>query len=234
MRNLTTRIAVALITFIVGITLATFRVLWNPQPTSKVSEQAIAQATPSAAPLAKAAPTSNSPIRSIDFSNFAFPKYPIYDRERERYVTLKPGERMPFYTAYGDITGDGEEEAMLALGVESGGSAIPHVIYVYGIQGKRLKLLWRFEDGDRADGGLRRIYAENGGLVVELYGKRTDGTGKIVGSDLFAEDGMMGGDCCPSHFTRARYKWNGKRFVLRDEPEVLPNPEKHGSPILPD
>src|SRR5215213_9736513 len=85
------------------------------------------------------------------------------------------------------------------------------------------RLLWRFEDGDRADGGLRRIYAENGGLVVELYGKRADGTGKIVGSDLFVEDGMMGGDCCPSHFTRAHYKWNGKRFVLRGEPEVLPN-----------
>ncbi len=233
MRNLTTRIVVALITFVIGITLAAFWVLRSPQPKPGVPKQAMVQTIPST-PLPNAAPTPNSPIRSIDFSHFAFPKYPVYDLERKRYITLKSGEGAPFYVAYGDITGDGEEEAMLALGVESRGSAIPHVIYIYGIQGNHPKLLWRFEDGDRADGGLRRVYAENGGLVIELYGKRADGKGKIVGSDLFAEDGMMGGDCCPSHFTRARYKWNGKRFVLRGEPEVLSNPEGHGSPISPD
>src|SRR5215213_7199115 len=222
MRNLTTRIVAALITFVIGIILAAFWVLRSPQPKPEVPKQAIVQTVP-ATPLANAAPTPNSPVRSVNFSHFAFPKYPVYDLERKRYITLKSGEGSPFYIAYGDVTGDGEEDAMLALGVESGGSAIPHVIYVYGMQGNQPRLLWRFEDGDRADGGLRRIYAENGGLVVELYGKRADGTGKIVGSDLFVEDGMMGGDCCPSHFTRAHYKWNGKRFVLRGEPEVLPN-----------
>jgi hypothetical protein len=97
------------------------------------------------------------------------------------------------------------------------------------MRGNHPGLLWRFEDGDRADGGLRRIYAENGGLVVELYGK-----GKTVGGDLFADDGMTGGDCCPTHFTRARYRWDGERFMLNGEPEVLPNPEGHGSPVLPD
>jgi hypothetical protein len=144
-------------------------------------------------------------------------------------VTLKSGEGAPFYIGYGDATGDGEEEGLVALGVESGGSAQPHVIYVYGMRGNHPGLLWRFEDGDRADGGLRRIYAENGGLVVELYGK-----GKIVGGDLFADDGTPGGDCCPTHFTRARYRWDGERFMLNGEPEVLPNPAGRGSPVLPD
>jgi len=78
--------------------------------------------------LANAASIPTPPIRSVDFSHFAFPQYPVYDPERKRYVTLKSGEGAPFYIAYGDAMGDGEEEAMLALGVESGGSAIPHVI----------------------------------------------------------------------------------------------------------
>lgn len=232
MRNLTIRIAVAVITFLIGITLAAFWILQRPQPKLEIPKQAIVQ-TVASTPSANTAPPPNSPTRSVDFSHFTFPKYPVYDLERKRYITLKRGEGAPFYIAYGDITGDGAEEALLALGIESRGSAIPHVIYIYGLQGNHPRLLWRFEDGDRADGGLRRIYAENGGLVIELYGKRADGKGKIVGSDLFAEDGMMGGDCCPSHFTRARYTWNGKRFVLKGEPEVLLNPEGHGSPILP-
>lgn len=186
-------------------------------------------ATPSPVPQAESSlsPTSNQPIRSIDFATISYPHYPVYvdDRGKKRYVTLKPGEGAPAYLNYGDVTGDGVEEAMTVLGIENRGSAIPHIAYIYGLQNGSLKLLWSFETGDRADGGVRQIYSENGGLVVELYGKD-----RVIGSDLFRGDEGL---CCPSSFTRARYEWRDNRFQLKGKPEVLPNPNGHGSPIMP-
>lgn len=32
-------------------------------------------------------------------------------------------------------------------------------------------MIWDFDTGGRADGGLRQVYAEDGQLVIELYGK---------------------------------------------------------------
>ncbi|HYE73080.1 MAG TPA: hypothetical protein VEF04_07115 [Blastocatellia bacterium] len=176
---------------------------------------------------------SHSPkatIHWVDFANFT---YSIPDSHK-RSFRLRKGEQPEVRNhkgiiikegyhlgniKYGDVTGDGQEEAFVSVGISTGGSSIPDYVYIYSLQNRRPKLLWSFATGDRADGGLRQIFAEHGELVIELYGK-----GKIIGSDLFAEDGMLGGDCCPTHFTRARYRWNGKRFVLKGKPEVLPNP----------
>ncbi|HKQ93507.1 MAG TPA: hypothetical protein VJZ77_22800 [Blastocatellia bacterium] len=120
---------------------------------------------------------------------------------------------------YGDVTGDGQEEAIVVLSILTGGSAMPNCVYVYTWDRRRPKLLWAFDTGDRADGGLRRVKAENGFLLVELYGAR-----RILGKDLYAEDKTNRGACCPTFFTRARYKWTGNRFRLASKPEVLPNP----------
>ena len=118
---------------------------------------------------------------------------------------------------YGDVTGDGREEAMVVLYAEVGGTSSSSDVFIYTLRDARPVLLWKFATGDRADGGLRRIYAENGQLVVELAGKN-----KIIGSDLYAPDGTRTGACCPSVFTRTRYKWIRGRFVRSGESEVLP------------
>ena len=96
---------------------------------------------------------------------------------------------------YGDVTGDGVEDAIVSMNILTGGSAMPGLVYVYALRENRLKLLWSFSTGDRADGGMRAVYAEHGQLVVEL-------------NDPFGSRG----DCCPTHFTRTRYEWRGKRF----------------------
>ncbi|HVF50568.1 MAG TPA: hypothetical protein VNA19_10810 [Pyrinomonadaceae bacterium] len=86
----------------------------SPSPTPKV------EASPS--------PTPNSPIRSVDFANFTFPAKPI-DADGEKYFTLKNSEYVgrlqdgaiePYpvslvQSVYGDVTDDGNEEAMLVL-----------------------------------------------------------------------------------------------------------------------
>lgn len=120
--------------------------------------------------------------------------------------------------AYADVTGDGGEEAVVIIAELTGGSATPHWIFVYGGGDRSPRLLWSFQTGDRATGGLKEVYAADGRLVVELYGKDR------VPSDpesLEGSDGTAQGLCCPTLFTRSRYGWNGRAFVL-DGAEVLP------------
>jgi hypothetical protein len=114
-------------------------------------------------------------------------------------------------TKYMDVTGDGEDEAIVILKIETGGSALPQVVYVFTWKDGRAELIWPFRTGDRADGGLKDIRAENGELVIELYGQDRFLLGQ-------AETGKITGDevqlCCPTHFTRTYYKWNGDLFLM--------------------
>ena len=155
-------------------------------------------------------------IRSVDFKNFTYPlpadlrtpggpgnvrlkggRFPGTDNEDEMYFGR---------VVYGDVTGDDAEEAMVYLGIHTRGSAMPGVVYVYTLRGRRPSLLWSFSTGDRADGGLHRVYAENGGLVVEMYGpqRRWEGDGQVM------------------RFTRRRYVWLGNRFRRKGRKEVVP------------
>lgn len=118
---------------------------------------------------------------------------------------------------YGDVTGDGREEAMVVLYAEVGGTESSNDVFIYTLKNGGPALLWKFATGDRADGGLRRIYGENGQLVVELAGKN-----KNIGGDVYATDGTSTGACCPTVFTRTKYKWVRGRFVRSGKSEVLP------------
>lgn len=196
------------------------------QITSPPSQQPIVTASPVAnvTPSPGAIPTQ--PIRLIDFNRVVFPNYPEYTDRAKKYVTLKPGDGGPAMLNYGDVTGDGIEEAMMMLGIESKGSAIPEIVYIFGVINGKPKVLWSFETGDRADGGLRQVFADGGKLVIELFGKD-----RIIGTNLYRGDEGL---CCPSSFTRARYEWRGNRFRLVGKPERLPNPRGDANAIMPD
>lgn len=186
---------------------------------------------PTAAP--QQTPASFS-IRSIDFGNFTYPAEPVCPGPLKS-VTLKNGEfgdgenceRIVLaYLDYGDATGDGRDDAIAVLSSALKASAIPYYVYIYALDNEKPKLLWAFGTGDRADGGLRQVLARGGELTIDLYGKQ-----KIIGSNLFADDGMTGGDCCPTHFTRTRYEWQRNVFTQKAPGEVLPNPSG-GAPVL--
>jgi hypothetical protein len=120
---------------------------------------------------------------------------------------------MSFVTAkYFDATGDGEDEAIVVLKVETGGSAIPQLVYVFSWKDDAPELIWPFRTGDRADGGLKDLRLENGNLVIELYGQDRF----ILGQ---TETGKITNDieqlCCPTYFSRSVYKWNGKNFLIQ-------------------
>lgn len=115
-------------------------------------------------------------------------------------------------TKYFDVTGDGVDEAIVILKIGTGGTAIPQVVNIYDWKDGKPEKLWTFRTGDRADGGLKDIRSENGLLLVELFGQdrfllgQTE-TGKITGD----EEQL----CCPTHFTRTLYKWNGNVFLMQ-------------------
>ena len=197
---------------------------------SPASQQPIANASPSAKVEPTPSPTAIQLIRSIDFNNVAFPHYLTYigDRGKKEYVTLKPGDGGPAMLNYGDVTGDGIEEAMMMLGIESNGSAIPEIVYIFGLENGKPKVLWSFETGDRADGGLRQVYADGGNLVVELYGR-----GKIIGTDLYADDGTRAQQPYPYIVTRTRYRWMKTHFQLIGNSEEFSDSTGYGSAVMP-
>jgi len=177
--------------------------------------------------------TPDSHIRKVDFTNFDYPGL----QGMPRHLKVRDGKRPPKRrdwvgrpfdislsigdVTYGDVTGDGEEDAIVDLGWETGGTADLSLVYIYTINNAKLRLLWAFETGDRSDGGMKSVYALDGGLVIELFGKD-----KFIGRDLYAFDGVHLADCCPVLFTRTRYVWKGRGF-RRIGSEVLSyNPEQ--------
>ena len=171
------------------------------------------------------APNLDSPIRKIDFENFS---YPWTDNQGDGNFTLKNGKKARVgegdieatlqKVEFGDVTNDGEEEAMLNIYPWSGGNCSCDMVFIYTLQNKTPKLLWSFDTWDKADGGFKRAYAENSELIVELFG-----------DDKFENDewefdfpkGKVSGYCCPTAYTKIRFKWNGEKFTAQGTPELF-------------
>jgi hypothetical protein len=186
-------------------------------------------------------PTPASPIRRVDFRNMTYPAYPIYPKG-EKPFELRDGEyegRTPegalvLHTVwltnvmYGDVTRDGQEDAIVLLTERLAGIAIPCYVFVYTLEADRLKLLWAFETGDRGDGGLKQITSYDGDLVIELYGKGTYIDGNLGNQDRETPAPRA------NFYTRSRYTWTGKRFDLM-KAEVLPNAggDTHQEGLIP-
>ena len=116
---------------------------------------------------------------------------------------------------FGDVTGDDRKDAVVVLDAVTGGSSMPRVLYVFSDNSTKPQMLWTFNSGDRADGGLKTVYSQNGTLVIETY------RGEVNDAD-----------CCPRYFEAKTYKWNGKTFNLVDT-KSLPNSTGSASFSLP-
>jgi hypothetical protein len=163
-----------------------------------------------------------SSIHSVDFANFTYPwTAGLAIRGGTKSFSLRDGKRPEVRDAsehvveigvyleeviYGDVTGDGGEEAIVIMSIVTGVSAMPGQVYIYTSRGDGPKLLWHFATGDRADNGFRKVYIDHGNLVVELNGPKR-----------FSE-----GLCCPVRFTRTRYQWRGGRFRQKGRKVINP------------
>ncbi len=184
--------------------------------------------------------TTVSPLGKFDFKNFTY-ELPRGWQNADGKITLENGKSpvslaeeerkigASFVTTkFADVTGDGVDEAFVIVKLETGGSAIPQVVYVFEWKENASKLIWKFRTGDRADGGLKDIRVENGNLTVEIFGQDRYILGEVETSKITGDEEQI---CCPTHFTRSNYKWNGSNFRLEGKRLTFSTTDKNASPI---
>jgi hypothetical protein len=96
---------------------------------------------------------------------------------------------------FADLTGNGEEEAIVVLRYHTGGTQTTNYVYVYTLDNHEPKLLAYCHTGDRAYSGLYKVYGNDGLLTFELLDPK-----------------RASGDCCSSGIIVSRYRWHNTRF----------------------
>jgi hypothetical protein len=199
--------------------------------------------------------STTSPLGTFDFKNFTYPLPRGWQHQDGDEIVLTDGRLIPKFqditeemtpeekaaaravrrigmryvtTKFLDIDGDGVDEAVVILKVETGGSAIPQLVYVYTWKDGGPELIWNFRTGDRADGGLKDIRVENGGTVVELYGQDRFILGEVETGKITGDEEQL---CCPTHFTRSFYKWNGSGLLLQGKRLTYETANPSGRPL---
>lgn len=172
-------------------------------------------------------------VTSGVFADFTYPARPLFEgaavEGRRKSLTLRRGlfrprfdergyiERIGAYlksVEFADVTGDGRNEALVSVGNICDCTGVWFGIYVYELAGRKpTRLLWAFKTGNRADGGLRRVYGRRGKLMVELYGT---GSGPNLPPKSY-----NGSACCTDDYTQRKYRWNGRRFIQEGKARVL-------------
>ncbi|MBK9030756.1 MAG: hypothetical protein IPL61_05350 [Myxococcales bacterium] len=105
------------------------------------------------------------------------------------YFTVQP-------PVFGDVTGDGVEEALIVSVYNGGGTGQFDGVDAYGLRDGQPVVIGHLPGGDRGDGGLYDIKVEGGAVVVERM-----------------MSGPEDGACCPSKLQVERWAWQGGAFV---------------------
>ena len=151
-------------------------------------------------------------VRDVDFLNRAYAE--TMCTEEGKTITVKAGvyerteedDRAYFRVLeviYGDLTGDGAEEAVVVTICNTGGTGQFSDGFVYTVRSGALVLLATLGVGDRADGGIHDVAIDGGTLTVHRYGT-----------------GPEGGACCPQVVESSRFRWNGKELVESGRSEM--------------
>jgi hypothetical protein len=181
--------------------------------------------------------TTNAEIGDFDFRNYIYPLPRGWQDDDGKDAVLEDGERRMaekriglsyVTTRYGDVTGDGSDEAFVILKIVTAGSAIPQIVYVFTWKAEKPELIWHFRTGDRADGGLKNIYAENGKFVIEIYGQDRYILGGVETMKITGDEEQL---CCPTHWTRAGYEWNGSEFRMQGKRLTFSVADRNAPPV---
>jgi hypothetical protein len=231
---------------------ATFQPTDSPQPTVAASP---ARPNLQSEILDDRFKKSNSPLANVDFKNYSYPLPHGWQNPDNSDLTLTNGKLDPVSadtdlgmdpedvaearsqrrigasyvtTRYFDVTGDGQDDALVILKIETTGSAIPQIVYIYSYQGDKPELIWYFRTGDRADGGLKDVRPDDGQLLVELYGQDRFLLGGIETAKITNDYEQI---CCPTFFTRSVYKWNGKSFLIQGKRLTFSVADPNAKPV---
>jgi len=154
-------------------------------------------------------------IRRIDFRNFVYDAGGESVRVRRGHGSYRERGDVDFVysvervnVSYGDLNGDGREEAAVTLYYSGGGTGFFSKGFVFTLRRGRLALLTPFGGGDRADGGIREAVFEGGLLRVRR-------------NEPERMNGVAVGLCCPVSVITTRYRWDGRGLTQVGEPEKV-------------
>jgi hypothetical protein len=165
-------------------------------------------------------PQAKAGIRQVDFRNFTY-RLPNLTRDFElgevRLYNGKTnngglGTDRPncelYQIAYGDLTSDGNEEAVVVLIFNLGGSAFWMDGQIFTLKNGRPMLLTKFGAGDRGHGRVRTVAVNKTLLIVDF---------DIPGND--------DASCCPSYYQVVKYRWNGRNMVEVEKSPIKKRPQ---------
>ena len=159
------------------------------------------------------APTADhQAIRRVDFKNFTYQPDCLGSGERNHrpsvrvsngsFTREKEDDRVYFEVGaviYGDLTGDGQEEAVVRTLCNTGGTGQFSDGIIFTMRQGRPAVIATLGIGDRADGGIHDVRIEHGLLKVARYG----GTS---------------GACCPDFIETATFKLTGSQMIAVGKP----------------
>ncbi|MGH9760982.1 MAG: hypothetical protein ACREDR_44545, partial [Blastocatellia bacterium] len=154
----------------------------------------------------------SGPIRSIDFKNFTYHPSclnPEGDAKAEAIRTVDgvysrgdatdPNSDKVYFEVrnviYGDLSGDGQEKAVVTTLCNTGGTGQFSDGIIFGIKSGKAVQIATVGAGDRADGGIYSVRIENSLLKVERYGQEHSGA------------------CCPEYIETTTLRLNGTGLV---------------------
>jgi hypothetical protein len=152
-----------------------------------------------------------SNIRQVDFKNFTYQiggkRIRLRNGEssgRENWRFDRNFQTRRDYIAYGDLTGDGNEEAALVLATQITGAAGTVAQYgdIYTIKNGQVIKLVDFTGTDLGcsvdgwDCHLINVKIERGNLIVDRAEPTSDDS-----------------RCCPSMYRSTSYRWDGTRLI---------------------
>jgi hypothetical protein len=162
-------------------------------------------------PKTSSAPPAPKPagdIHRVDFQNFSYtPDCVMVDGEpggtvlpvRNGSYRLEQEDNHIIFgvlsVRYGDLDGDGRDEAAVVTHCNLGGSGQFTEGMVFAMRSGQPVLIGRVEGGDRAYGGIESLSIEDGRLLVGRFA---------------TDDGPA---CCPEYIETTAMRWDGKRLV---------------------
>lgn len=169
-------------------------------------------------------------IRKIDFRNFSYLVTSVFLDEPAQIKTIKgkylKGSRRNYdfweFTVdkviYGDLTGDGEEEALVSAIIEQSGAnpanSFDEGYYIYTIENTKPKLLGSFTRSD-----FWNIYMPYQNENDECDGWVWGTKGNIINQKLIINLFVGGRQCVENGYdVTMAYNWNGSQFVLEGNP----------------
>ena len=158
---------------------------------------------------------AQSDIHGVDFKNLTY--HPHCAAEDTQTIRVKNGEysketQMDGYVehfyfnvfgiSYGDLNGDGKDEAVILTVCNTGGTGNFSEGFVYTMKAGTALMIADIPGGDRAEGGLRRAWVENGLLLVDANEATEDS-----------------GACCPQAAVITKYRVAAGKLAQVGEPE---------------